>query len=78
MKIFNEESLRSSIVEVWGAYGAHIEVFDMILTRMKEAEAKNKSSDNAWNEAQSILENRDKSLGTKIAYLKTKFNLTKL
>ncbi len=30
-----------------------------------------------WSVAQNILENPDKSMGTKIAYLKTKFNLIK-
>ena len=29
---FNEDSLRADIVKVWGEHGAHIDVFDHMLT----------------------------------------------
>jgi len=28
---FNEEDLRNEIIQMWGEYGAHIEVFDEIV-----------------------------------------------
>lgn len=34
-EIFNEESLRKEIVSVWGEYGAHTEVFDMVLKKVR-------------------------------------------
>ena len=33
--MFNEESLRSDIVEKWGPAGAHVDVFDTILSKLK-------------------------------------------
>ena len=35
-KIFNENSLREEIVGVWGEYGAHVEVYDMLLKKLNE------------------------------------------
>lgn len=29
--VFDEQALRSEIVRVWGEYGAHVEVFDMLI-----------------------------------------------
>lgn len=31
--IFNEQTLRNEIINTWGAYGAHLEVFDELLHR---------------------------------------------
>lgn len=31
--LFNEDTLRAEIVRVWGEYGAHVEVFDMMRRR---------------------------------------------
>lgn len=35
-KIFDENSLREAIVSVWGEYGAHAEVYDMLLKKLNE------------------------------------------
>lgn len=33
MEIFNEQKLRAEIVKTWGEFGAHIEVYDMLLRK---------------------------------------------
>ena len=33
IKVFNEDTLRSELVRVFGAYGVHVEVFDKIMNR---------------------------------------------
>lgn len=35
-KIFDENSLREAIVGVWGEYGAHVEVYDILLKKLNE------------------------------------------
>lgn len=35
--IFNEDSLRAAIVDRWGEYGAHVEVFDHMLGLARDA-----------------------------------------
>lgn len=35
-KIFDENSLREAIVGVWGEYGAHVEVYDMLFKKLNE------------------------------------------
>lgn len=37
--LFNENSLRADISKTWGEHGAHIDVFDMMLKKMKEVPA---------------------------------------
>ena len=48
-------------------------------TKPLKEEIERLKSDNqsAWNELHNILDDPTRELGTKIAYLKTKFNLTK-
>lgn len=43
-----------------------------------EEEEKFISQDDLWNEVENIMSNPDKSLGTKIAYLKTKYELKQI
>jgi hypothetical protein len=33
-ELFDERKLRAAIVAVWGEHGAHVDVFDHMLTRM--------------------------------------------
>lgn len=33
MGVFNEQKLREEIIKIWGEYGAHIEVYDMLLKK---------------------------------------------
>lgn len=33
MEIFNEQKLRAEMVKTWGEFGAHIEVYDMLLRK---------------------------------------------
>lgn len=35
-KIFNEQELRKEIAKMWGEYGAHVEVIDMLIKKNKE------------------------------------------
>ena len=37
--MFNEDSLRSDIVDKWGPAGAHVDVFDELLRRYNELRA---------------------------------------
>jgi hypothetical protein len=37
MTLFNEDSLRAAIVDRWGEHGAHVDVFDMLVTKAREA-----------------------------------------
>lgn len=36
--VFNEDTLRSEIVRMWGEHGAHVDVFDHILKLAKKSE----------------------------------------
>ena len=36
--MFDEKKLREEIVKTWGAYGAHCEVFDLMIKRIKTLE----------------------------------------
>ena len=35
-KPFDEESLREAILSVWGEYGAHMDIYDSLLRRLRE------------------------------------------
>jgi hypothetical protein len=37
IEVFDEIKLRSEIVKTWGAFGAHAELFDMIMEKAKHA-----------------------------------------
>lgn len=36
---FNEHTLRTEIAATWGEYGAHIDVYDMLLARLHALDA---------------------------------------
>lgn len=38
MTIFDEQTLRNEIIKTWGPAGAHIEVYDMLLDRIRDCE----------------------------------------
>lgn len=52
--LFNEDSLRRGIIEIWGEYGAHCEVFDTLCSSLRHLEAQNRRYGEALGE---IVEN---------------------
>ena len=36
-EVFNEDSLRAAIVETWGEHGAHVDLFDFMLTVIRSS-----------------------------------------
>ncbi len=46
---FDEQSLRADIIKTWGPAGAHVDVFDMMLKRIKSLEAFKRTVDEAVN-----------------------------
>lgn len=50
VQVFNQQTLRQEIVRVWGPAGAHLEVFDAILSSLRDATAQKD-----WDECQMCL-----------------------
>lgn len=52
--LFDEHTLRDEIIATWGAHGAHIDVYDMILARLRHVEERLA----ALHDADTLLEQR--------------------